>query len=79
MDRELAYTNLVGYVEGMRLSDDSLLYQLHRLELFVRVSALADAVGHDIMGLKEAEKILLDYIQSLRTPTQQADTGEIKF
>lgn len=77
--RDLIYKDLVGRMESLRTTVDRDLYLNNRLEILVRVSALTDAVEADIMSRHEAGKLLDAYVEGLRHPTEQVDTGEIRF
>jgi hypothetical protein len=77
--RDLVYRDLAGRVEGLTLTVDRDLYLKNRLEILVRVTALTDAVEADLMNRNEAGKMLDAYIDDLRHPTEQVDTGEVRF
>lgn len=79
MERDTIYLALMQTVSRYRMSVDQHLIHDNELDVLRTVSALTDAVYHEIICAARATRMLEVQIEGYRTPTEAPDTGKIAF
>jgi hypothetical protein len=66
MDRDEIYRELASRLERMRYSEESETFERGEVRLYERLSALTDAVHHDLITINAAKRKLDDFIDELK-------------